>query len=566
MPATQVEHNLEDYSSEIESAVAAIDEKNTIERIWDHDHTVWQSEPTEISNRLGWLQGPEEMLARLKEIDSFVAEVKAAGFTHALLLGMGGSSLAPEVFRFTFGVQDGCLDLAVLDSTDPGAVLEHANRLDPQKTLFIVSTKSGGTVETFSFFKYFYNSLCDRVGANSAGAHFVAITDPGSALEKLAAKRSFRRTFLNNPNIGGRFSVLSFFGLVPAALVGVDIKKLLERARQTATVCRSGNLAENEGARLGVLLGELALNGRDKVTLVASPAIRHFGAWAEQLVAESTGKKGKGILPVDLEELGPPDLYSHDRVFVSLKLKDDEILQARLAEIRNAGFPLIEITLDDAYDLGKEFFRWEIATAVACERLGINPFDQPNVESAKILARQMVAEYQEKGSLPSDQPTLMTEAFDVFSSAAISSAKDALWEFLTTAAQVTVPRNYVAIQAYVQPSAAVDDALQTLRGQIRERTKLAVTVGYGPRFLHSTGQLHKGDAGNGIFIQITANSPTDAPIPDEPGQPQSAMSFGVLKDAQALGDRRALLESGRKVIRFHIRTPVEEGISKLAPA
>jgi len=540
------------YRAAVDAALAEMRENLVIARIWAHDHTVWKPEPAEITNRLGWLHIAEVMLEQVPRLETLVEGVQAAGYTHALLLGMGGSSLAPEVFRKTFGVKDSYLDLAVLDSTDPGAVLSHMERLDPDRTLFIVATKSGGTVETLSFFKYFYNWVADALGEDQAGEHFVAITDPGTKLVDLAEEYDFRTTFLNDPNIGGRYSALSYFGLVPAALVGVDVPTLLDRAM--AATCGSEScvtLDENPSARLGAILGELAKAGRNKVTFATSPDIASFGDWVEQLIAESTGKEGKGIVPVVGEPLGPPEVYGPDRLFVHLRLADEDIHDAALKALEAAGHPVVRLNLKDRYDLGGQFFLWELATAVAGQRLGINPFNQPNVEAAKMLARRMVAEYTEKGALPTGESAPLTA--------------EALREFLAQA-QAGSERGYIALQAYVQPTAETDAALTALRRRLRDQFQMATTVGYGPRFLHSTGQLHKGDAGNGLFIQFTADAPRDAPIPDEAGAPDSSISFGVLKLAQALGDYRALTDVGRRVIRFHLGKDVVGGLNELLEA
>jgi transaldolase/glucose-6-phosphate isomerase len=556
--------SLGNYQSAVDTARADLRDNSIMTRIWKHDHTVWKSDPTEITNRLGWLHSPEVMMEAIPEITALVDAVRADGYTHTLLLGMGGSSLAPEVFRFTFGVKKGYLDLAVLDSTDPDAVLAHAKRLDPAKTLFIVSTKSGGTVETFSFFKYFYNWTAEKIGREKTGAHFIAITDPGSGLAETAKKYNFRKTFLNDPNIGGRYSALSYFGLVPAALIGADLKTLLERAQTMACNsegCNCPHGGDNSSGKLGAIMGELAVAGRDKVTLVASPPIKYFGAWAEQLIAESTGKEGKGILPVDGEELGAPEVYANDRLFVYLRLDGDATHDAKAEALRRTGHPVVQLNLRDLYDLGAEFFRWEMATIVAGRRFGINPFDQPNVESAKVLARQMVAAYQKEGKLPEQTPSLRANGVAVYSDIAAKTLHDALNKFLT---QANSGRDYVALQAYVQPRPETDAALQKLRTKIQTSLRIATTVGYGPRFLHSTGQLHKGDAGNGLFIQFTSDPKHDAAIPDEAGAPKSAMTFGVLKLAQALGDRQALLEAGRRVIRFHLGKDVAGELQKLA--
>jgi glucose-6-phosphate isomerase len=543
--------SLGSYQEAVDAALDEMVENRVVARIWAHDHTVWKPEPAEITNRLGWLHIAEVMGEDYARLEGFVEDVRAAGYTHALLLGMGGSSLAPEVFRKTFGVAPGYLDLVVLDSTDPGAVLAYAEELDLARTLFIVSTKSGGTVETLSFFKYFYNRVASVVGADGAGEHFVAITDPGSKLADLAERYNFRATFLNDTNIGGRYSALSYFGLVPAALVGVDVPRLLDDATSMACATESCVAArENPGALLGAILGELAKAGRDrgtrdKVTFVTSPQIASFGDWVEQLIAESTGKEGKGILPVVGEPLGSPDVYGDDRLFVYLRLEGDDGYDSAVQALEDAGQPVVRLRLKNLYDLGGQFFLWEMATAVASHRLAINPFDQPNVEAAKVLARRTVAEYTETGALPAGEAAPLTE--------------EALKEFLAQAK----PGDYIAIQAYVQPAQEAGAALQSLRAQLRDRLKLATTVGYGPRFLHSTGQLHKGDAGNGLFIQFTAEAPQDEAIPDEAGSVDSSISFGVLKMAQALGDAQALLDAGRRMIRFDLGRDVAGGIKQL---
>jgi transaldolase/glucose-6-phosphate isomerase len=545
------------YQAVVDAALAEMRETRVMARIWAHDHTVWKPVPTEITNRLGWLQIAEAMLENVPCLEGLVDDARTAGYTDALLLGMGGSSLAPDVFRRTFGVKEGYLDLAVLDSTDPGAVLAHAERLDPARTLFVVATKSGGTAETLSFFKFFYNRVADAVGVDRAGEHFVAITDPGTQLVSLAERYAFRATFLNDPDIGGRYSALSYFGLVPAALIGMDVPLLLDRALGAARGSESCVSVEDDpGARLGATLGELAKAGRDKVTFVVSHAVASFGDWVEQLIAESTGKEGKGLLPVVGEPLGPPEVYGRDRLFVHLRLEGDETDDAALAALEAAGHPLVRLDLHDAYDLGGQIFLWEIATAVTGHRLGINPFNQPNVEAAKVLARRMIADYAKAGRLPSGEPAPLTA--------------EALNEFLAQAQQgdpaTGSGRSYIALQAYVQPTERTTTALQALRVRLRDRFRMATTVGYGPRFLHSTGQLHKGDAGNGLFIQLTADDLRDAPIPDEAGSPASSITFGVLKTAQALGDRQALLDAGRQVIRFHLGDDVLGGLKHLREA
>ncbi len=547
-----------------EEARRALREGRIVERMRQRDHTLWKPDPREISDRLGWLQSPMTMADRLPEIGAFVEDVRAEGFRFVLLLGMGGSSLAPEVFRRIFGSAPGFLDLAVLDSTDPGAVLGFAERLDLNRTLFIVSTKSGGTVETFSFLRYFYNLAADRLGAGEAGRHFAAITDPGSALAELAAARRFRHSFLNDPEIGGRYSALSFFGLVPAALIGMDTRRLLERAVAAALQEFSEEKRPEaaSGAALGALLGGLAGQGRDKLTFVFPPSIAPFGDWLEQLIAESTGKEGQGILPVVGEELGGPEAYGPDRCFVCLHVGDDETGGEKLRALAAAGHPVVDLRISDSYGLGGQCFLWEVATAVAGARLGINPFDQPDVESAKILARRMIATYRERGELPLEAPALRTPDITVYGSAPAAEAGGCLAAFLEGAAAGA----YAAIQAFVMPAPQTGEALERLRRAIRTRFRLAATVGYGPRFLHSTGQLHKGDAGKGLFIQLTADDARDVPIPDALGEAASSLSFGVLKAAQAFGDRQALADAGRRVIRFHLHGDPVGGIRRLAGA
>jgi glucose-6-phosphate isomerase len=557
-----------EFEKAVEDALAQVRDDNIMDRIWSHDHTVWKDDPADIENRLGWLHCPENMADALPEIQSFAREVSDAGFTHALLLGMGGSSLTPEMFRLTFGVAKGFLNLAVLDSTDPRAVLGYAGGLDPERTLFIVSTKSGGTVETLSFMKFFYNHVADSLGEAHAGEHFVAITDPGSSLEAAAGDLHFRKTFLNDPEIGGRYSALSYFGLAPAGIIGADVHALLKGAGRMAKACRgpAGPDRENKGALLGAVLGRLALEGRDKLTLITSPALSSFGAWVEQLVAESTGKEGTGIVPVDGEPVLGPEFYAGDRLFVRLGLEGDRTHDDSVGALKRAGHPVVDIRLKDLRDLGGECFRWEMATAVAGGILGINPFDQPNVESAKVSARKMLAAFQEKGRLPEPGVALEQDGIRVYADFSPKTLSKALDRFFAQAGfgkDGYRGRSYLALQAYLRPSEDTDRLLQAIRAALLKRYHMATTLGYGPRFLHSTGQLHKGDAGNGLFVQILDGIAQDAPIPDEPGSKTSSVSFGVLKRAQALGDRQALLDAGRKVIGFHVGQDITGGLERL---
>jgi transaldolase/glucose-6-phosphate isomerase len=566
-----IEVNLGEYKQAVDAALQRMSEQRVIRRIWSHDHTVWKPEPAEISNRLGWLRIAEASKQGVDRLTGLTDELRAGGYRRAVLLGMGGSSLAPEVFAKTFGPARGYLDVSVIDSTDPGFILSFAEDLDFATTVFIVSTKSGGTVETLSFFKYFYNRTVEAVGVEKAGEHFLAITDPGSKLADLAGEYKFRDTFLNDPNIGGRYSALSYFGLVPAALLGIDLGRLLERAIEAACGCgdpdcsggkavgsTAGADAADPCALLGAVLGRLASGDdagslgegsrRDKLTIFTSPELESFGDWVEQLIAESTGKEGRGIVPVIGEPPGEPEVYGRDRLFVQLRLKGAENPDAGLKALEQAGHPVVRFELRDLYDLGFQFFLWEMATAVVGHLLEINPFDQPNVESAKVRAREMMSAYSETGTLPDDR--------------AEAPEGRVLEEFLSQAG----PGDYVAIQAYVHPCAGTTELLQRLRTRIRARYRVATTLGYGPRFLHSTGQLHKGGRGAGLFVQFTNKPQRDAPIPDTAGQQKSAVSFGVLEMAQALGDKQALKDNQRRVIRIHLGTDVPGDLERLLAA
>ena len=556
----KVSANLGRYREMVVRTMNDLVRDRLMDRIWARDYTVWKPVPTEITNRLGWLDSPRVMAGHVEEILDFAAAVRKEGYTRVLLLGMGGSSLAPEVFRKTFGVATGYPDLSILDSTDPGAVSAHSRALDPRRTLFVVSTKSGGTVETFSFLKFFYNWVMNALGPEEAGRHFIAITDPGSGLAETAQNLRFRHVFYNDPDIGGRYSALSYFGLVPAALVGIDIGKLLGRAAAVADTQRTGGKAEDmNAAYLGVVMGELSKSGRDKLTFLFSDNIKSFGDWIEQLIAESTGKEGKGILPVVGELPGAPGVYGPDRLFVALGVAGHDVDSVALDRLEKAGHPVVRIEIPDIYDLGGQCFLWEMATAVAGARLGINPFDQPNVETAKVFARQIVAKILEEGGLHEDQPDFTEGDVALYGKFAGNGPREILANFLGAGA----PGAYAAIQAYVQPTPDMDETLQHLRVTIRERYKLATTVGYGPRFLHSTGQLHKGDGGRGLFIQITTDDREDLPIPDEAGRKEANLTFGLLKAAQVLGDRRALLDAGRQVIRLHVKGDVAKHLMSL---
>ena len=549
------------YETSIDATLNELKNKKIIDRIWNKDFTVWSDSPDEIINRLGWLHSPENSKAALPEINKFVEEIRNEKFENALLLGMGGSSLAPEVFQNIFGYKNGYLKVSVLDSTDPGAVLNMTNKFDPAKTLHIVSTKSGGTIETISFMKYFYNFVLNKLGAEKVSKHFIAITDPGSGLKQMAEDLKFRKIFLNDPNIGGRYSALSLFGVVPAALSGVDVEKVLSRAQFAAEESKNEN---STSAVLGVIVGSLAKKNIDKVTFITSPQIGPFGAWVEQLIAESTGKIGKGILPVESESLEAPEFYSNDRLFGDIKLKNDSTFDDQVEKLKAAKFPVVEIIWDDLYDLGAEYMRWELATAIASWIIKITPFDQPNVEAAKVLARAMIKTYSDEGKLPTLDAVIKENEITAYGDAAGSNIKDAFNRFLEELSNKNAaPQKYLSLQAYLTPDDKTSAALQELRTKIQKKYKVATTVGYGPRFLHSTGQLHKGDAGNGLFVQITSSIVKDAAIPDKAGNQKSSLTFGTLLQAQALGDFKALQENKRKAIRFDLGNDVFGGMKKL---
>lgn len=546
----------------IQDAIEHLTGARVIERLWEHDHLLWQDSPDEVINRMGWLHSPVVMQDAVDEINRFVDQIRSEGFTRVLLLGMGGSSLAPEVFRMTFGTRNGYPDLQILDSTDPGQVLSRDKYARAGKTLFIVATKSGGTVETISFMKYFYRQVASREGEAEAGQYFAAITDPDSGLEKMAGEMNFRKIFLNDPNIGGRFSALSYFGLVPAAVIGVDIGELLNRAEQAASACRINN---DRSAIMGAAIGKLAEHGRDKLCFILSPGISYLGVWIEQLVAESTGKSGKGVLPVDREELFEPGHYRDDRIFVHLYLREDGNHNEAIEKLKQAGFPVIETELADKYDLAAEFFRWEIATAVAGHFLGINPYDQPNVESAKKIARKRLDDYMLTGRLQELNNPVRMEIADVYGAHAPGPLNKIITQFLEQLPDKE-PFGYVAIQAYLNADPMAEALLRNLQSAIAKKYHVATTCGFGPRFLHSTGQLHKGDAGNGLFIQINGMVIDDVRIPDTADSDKSGITFGIVRQAQSLGDLQALLDNGRKVLRIDLLVNDLEGIRQIIAA
>jgi len=529
---------MDNYLSDVEAALSDLGQGDIVARIWRREHTVWKPEPTEITNRLGWLTVADQMSRQMPALQSFAQEIIEAGFRQVVLLGMGGSSLGAEVLRQTFGSAAGYPEIIVLDSTMPAWVQSVTQATDPARTLFLVSSKSGTTTEPLCLYRYFRNLVEIAIGKDKAGGSFVTITDPGTPLARLATRERFRRIFLNPPDIGGRYSVLSYFGLVPAALAGINITRLLEQADGMREACAPGvPIRDNPGAWLGAYLATLALKGRDKLTVITSPAISSFGLWLEQLIAESTGKEGKGIIPVVGEPLVEADYYGDDRFFVFLRLEDDNNsgIDTAIERIRSWAQPMQVLELKDRYDLGAEFYRWQFATAIAGAMLGINPFDQPNVQQTKDATERLLGEYITAGNLP------QIETPSSFS------------ELLTKVEK----GRYLAIMAYLKKTAGVDRALAELRRRVVEKYGIATTVGYGPRFLHSTGQLHKGGPATGLFLQITADHEQQIPIPGK------AYTFGVVADAQALGDLQTLQSLGRSAVRVHFRRGDQASILKL---
>jgi len=520
-----------------EAAMADLQQRDVVGRIWQKDHTVWKPEPTEIANRLGWLTVTDLMSEQVPALVSFAEEIKDASFRNVVLLGMGGSSLGSEVLRQAFGSAPGYPELIVLDSTVPACVLAVTEAIDPARTLFLVSSKSGGTIETLSLYHYFRHLVEQTIGKEQAGQNFVAITDPGTSLARLA-EAEFRGVFLNPTDVGGRYSVLSYFGLVPAVLMGIDLTALLDRADRIREECASSvPFHENAEARLGATIGTLARRGRDKLTLVASPSISSFGLWVEQLIAESTGKEGKGIIPVTDEPLVEPTNYGDDRLFVCLRLEGDDnsAIDTFIEQIKASGQPVVGLEMRDGYDLGAEFFRWEFAVAVAGAILGIHPFNQPGVQQAKDLTKRVLQEYRTSGHLPQ---VATTHSLDEL----LAEAKGG---------------DYLAIMAYIRQTPQVDRALAALRQRVIEQHHITTTLGYGPRYLHSTGQLHKDGPDTGLYLQVTADHEKDMPVPGEP------YTFGVLADAQAVGDLQALQSLGRRAIRIHLGRGDRATIRKL---
>ena len=554
-----------------EAVRASLDDlqaKDFVRRIWAKDPAIWHEASAHqaiIRNALGWLTVSEQQIRHVSQLQAFADEVKTAGFTHILLLGMGGSSLCPEVFRMTFGVIPGYPELHVLDSTVPSQVRSFEKAVDLEHTLCIVASKSGSTTEPLVFQKYFFERM-QRIKGDRAGENFIAITDPGSLLERLARELRFRGIFPGMPDIGGRYSALSNFGIVPAATMGVNVEVLLRQAERMRQQCDSTVPApDNPGVTLGAVLGGVARAGRDKVTFITSPAVSDLGAWLEQLIAESTGKENKGLIPVDDEPLGGVDVYDNDRVFIYIRYADGAVLEQDtiVDALQSAGHPVVRIDCTNLMHLGQEFFRWEMATATAGCLLGVNAFDQPNVQESKEFTKFYLDEFKKNGRLPEDSPVITDGDVRLFTDDANHQAlKGASSLVQAVAAHLSQVRtgDYVAINAYLERTPVVHEALQSIRVFIRDTKRVATTLGYGPRFLHSTGQLHKGGPNSGVFLQITTDHPEDLDIPGEP------YSFGTLVAAQALGDIKSLSTRNRRVIRIHLGCDVEAGVRRMQKA
>jgi transaldolase/glucose-6-phosphate isomerase len=534
-----------------------------VARMWKGDASVWTG--ADEGKWLGWLTVTEEQLAKIEALKNIATDIAKSGYQHAVLLGMGGSSLCPEVMRMTFGKIPGHPEMHVLDSTDPAQIKALESKLDLSSTVCIVSSKSGGTLEPNIFKQYFFQQVKNKVGPAEVGNRFIAVTDPGSKMQHVAEADKFRKIFMGLPSIGGRYSALSNFGMVPAAVMGVNVVKFLNSTEEMVKACGATvSAGDNPGVILGAILGAAANQGRDKVTIVASPGIFDLGAWLEQLLAESTGKIGKGIIPVDREDLGKPDVYGQDRVIAYLRLDhaSDAAQDAAIDALEKSGQPVVRIGLPDIYNLGQEFFRWEIATAVAGAIIGINAFNQPDVEASKIETKKLTSEYEEKGHLPPETPFFEADGLKLYAddknAAALKGAS--LVEVLKKHLDRVHASDYFGVLGYVPMNEQNEKTLQSLRMGVRDKKKVATVLGFGPRFLHSTGQAYKGGPNSGVFLQITHDHADDIPVPDQ------KYTFGVVQAAQARGDFAVLAERGRRALRVHLGPDVHAGLTKLSAA
>jgi len=539
-------------------------QNNKVARLWQKDASLWSG--TDESNWLGWLTITEEQLAHIDVLKQIAEDVKKARFKHALLLGMGGSSLCPEVLRMTFGRIKGFPELHVLDSTDPSQIKAIETKVDLKSTICIVSSKSGSTLEPNIYKQYFFERVKAKVGEKEAGNRFIAITDPGSKMQQVAEADKFRKIFMGVPSIGGRYSALSNFGMVPAAVMGLDVAKFLKNTEEMVKACGASSAADsNPGVILGTILGVAANQGRDKITIIASPGIFDLGAWLEQLIAESTGKIGKGIIPVDRERLAKPATYGNDRVFAYLRLalKPNKAQDVAVAALEKAGHPVVRITLPNTYTLGQEFFRWEIATAVAGSIIGINAFNQPDVEASKIETKKLTSQYEMTGSLPPESPFFEEKGIKLFADEKNTAALKGgakLADVLKAHLSRLGAGDYFAVLGYITMNPANEKSLQTIRHAVRDKKKVATVLGFGPRFLHSTGQAYKGGPNSGVFLQITCDDAKDLPVPGQ------KYTFGIVKAAQARGDFAVLAERGRRALRVHLGKNLKSGLGALAKA
>jgi len=535
-----------------------------VQRLWQKDASLWTD--ADEGKWLGWLDITEQQIEDVDKLKQIAADIKKAAFKNALLLGMGGSSLCPEVLGITFGNASGYPDLHVLDSTDPAQIKSIEAQVDLASTICIVSSKSGGTLEPNIYKQYFFDRVKAKVGEKEVGNRFIAITDPGSKMQRIAEKDKFRKIFMGVPSIGGRYSALSNFGMVPAAIMGVDVLKFLKNTKQMVDACAAdADAATNPGVVLGTILGIAADHGRDKLTIVTSKGIFDLGAWLEQLIAESTGKSGRGIIPVDRERLAKPDAYGSDRVFAHLRLESDpdkEQIEA-VDTLAKAGHPVVRIVLPDVYNLGQEFFRWEIATAVAGALIGINAFNQPDVEASKVETRKLTSEYESSGKLPPESPFFTSDGAKLYAdrqnAAALKGATTLAAILKKHLARINAG-DYFAVLGYLTMNEANEEALQTIRLAVRDNKKVASVLGFGPRFLHSTGQAYKGGPNSGVFLQITCDDAVDILVPGQ------TYTFGVVKAAQARGDFAVLAERDRRALRVHLGKDVTAGLANLTDA
>jgi transaldolase/glucose-6-phosphate isomerase len=535
-----------------------------VRRLWQRDASVWTG--SDEAQWLGWLDITEQQLAQIDLFKKVAADVKKAKFKHALLLGMGGSSLCPEVLRMTFGKIKGFPELHVLDSTDPAQIKAIEAKVDLKSTICIVSSKSGSTLEPNIYKQYFFERIAKKVGPKEVGNRFIAITDPGSKMQQVAETDKFRHIFFGVPSIGGRYSALSNFGMIPAAIMGLDVAKFLKNTQEMVKACGANAAADkNPGVVLGAILGTAANEGLDKLTIISSPGIHDLGAWLEQLIAESTGKQGKGIIPVDREKLAKPEAYGSDRVFAYLRLetKPDKRQDAAVTGLEKDGLPVVRISVKNTYNLGQEFFRWEIATAVAGSIIGINPFNQPDVEASKLETKKLTSEYENTGKLPPESPFLETEGIKLYAdqknTAALQNSKT-LVDALKFHLDRINANDYFGVLAYITMNQQNEDTLQAVRHLVRDDKKAATVLGFGPRFLHSTGQAYKGGPTSGVFLQITCDDKIDLPVPGQ------KYTFSVVKAAQARGDFAVLSERGRRALRVHIGKNVKADLAKLTRA